>query len=314
MKSVHKPVLFKEAIEFLNLKENGYYLDGTIGAGGHTIGMLQATSGNINILGIDRDKEILKIAEQNIRSLGFESKVILRHSKFSDSFKILDELEWDKLDGVILDLGISSYQVDNPHRGFSFHENGPLDMRMDRSQGISASDLVNSLTYEELKDIIRLYGEEPLAPKIARKIVEKRKLSPIKTTKELCDIILEAYPAKRRRRSKRHPATKTFQALRIAVNEELKELEDFLSKVLDRLNHGARIVIISFHSLEDRIVKHFFKREAKDCICPPGQMVCICGHKKRVKIITKKPIVPSGEEIEENKRARSAKMRVAEVL
>lgn len=314
MNNVHRPVLLKEVLTYLNLKENGYYLDGTVGAGGHTIGMLQTTSGNINVLGIDRDSEILKIAEENIRRSGYENKVILRHCNFSDSLKILDELKWEKLDGVILDLGISSYQVDSPDRGFSFHENGPLDMRMDRSHGISASDLVNTLGYEDLKNIIKLYGEEPLAPKIAKKIVEKRKHSPIKTTKELSDIVLEAYPAKWRRTAKRHPATRTFQALRIAVNEELKELEDFLMGILDRLAQGARIVIISFHSLEDRIVKHFFKRESKDCICPPGQMVCICGHKKRVKIITKKPIVPSEEEIEENKRARSAKMRVAEVL
>ncbi len=313
-KDVHIPVLKNEAIKYLNIKKGGYYLDGTIGCAGHTISMLEKVKGDIFVLGVDRDKEVLDIARKNIEQKGYLSKVMLFHSRFSKVFDIIDSLKWPKLDGVLLDLGVSSYQVDTPNRGFSFHLPGPLDMRMDTDDEKSCFDIVNFAPYEELRDIIKEYGQDPMAGRIAKKIVERRRQGSIKTTQELASIVLEAYPLKWRRTAKRHPATRTFQALRIAVNRELDELKEFLSRVLDILKPGARIVIISFHSLEDRIVKHFFKMEQKDCICPPSQMVCTCNHVQRLKILTKKPVVPSDDEIELNKRARSAKLRAAEVL
>ncbi len=312
--NIHIPVLKDEVVEFLNVREGKRYLDGTIGCGGHTIAMLDKAKGNIEVLGVDRDREILEIARKNIEKRGYLSRVCLHHARFSQVFEIMDEMGWRNLDGVLLDLGISSYQVDNAKRGFSFHHDGPLDMRMDRDEDLSAFELINSLGYEELKSIIWEYGEEKMAPRIARKIVEKRREDPIRTTLELASIIMEAYPPKWRRTSKRHPATRTFQAIRIAVNEELKELTEFLNRILDVLNKGARIVIISFHSLEDRIVKHFFKREQKGCLCPSGQFICTCNHTPRLRILTKKPVVPDEEEIEVNKRARSAKLRAAEVI
>lgn len=260
---VHIPVLTDEVIKYLNIRQGGYYLDGTVGCAGHTIAMLDSSGGNIFVLGVDRDKEILEVAKKNIEEKGYTSRVILRHSRFSKVFDIIESIGWGKLDGVLLDLGVSSYQVDTPERGFSFHLPGPLDMRMDTGDEKSCFDIVNFASYEEIRDIIKEYGEEPLAGRIAKKIVERRRSGTIKTTEELAIIVKEAYPGKWRRTARRHPATKTFQALRIAVNRELDELKEFLSKVLDYLRPGARIVVISFHSLEDRIVKHFFLKQNK---------------------------------------------------
>lgn len=311
---IHIPVLKDKVIEFLDIKKGGYYLDGTIGFGGHTLAMLEAAQGDIFILGTDRDQDALKVAKKSIESKGYSHMVFLYHSNYSRVFDLIKGLGWDALDGALLDLGISSYQVDIPERGFSFHRDGPLDMRMDHTQKISAYELINSLSYEELKSIIREYGEDPFASRIAMKIVETRKKRTIKTTRELASVVLEAYPARFRRSARRHPATRTFQALRIAVNRELDELNSFLSGILDFFKPGGRLVIISFHSLEDRIVKHFFKREQRGCVCPPDQILCTCNHKPRLKILTKKPVVPDKGEIKQNKRARSAKLRAAEIL
>ena len=242
--------------------------------------------------------------------------MLTAHTPFSGFEQALQEVGWDSVDGVLLDLGVSSLQLDAPDRGFSFMEDGPLDMRM-AGPGLeeaSAADIVNRTQYDELVRIIREYGEEPLAGRIARAIVDARQKSPITRTLELENIVFNAYPAKVRSKSRNHPATKTFQALRIAVNRELEELENFLEGIVPYLRPGGRLVIISFHSLEDRQVKHFFRREAKDCLCPPRQLFCNCGHQASLRILTRKPVLPGEDEVAVNGRSRSAKLRAAERL
>lgn len=311
----HTPVLPEEVLEYLAPKAGGLYLDGTLGLGGHTARILE-TAENCRVLGLDRDGEALAIAGERLAPYG--ARVILRHGKFSEFEGHLDSLGWDVLDGALVDIGVSSLQLDTPERGFSFLHDGPLDMRMDREGGEAAlppepaAKLVNAAPFETLKDIIGTYGEEPQAGRIARAIVSARGGKRIETTAELAAIVAAAYPAKWRATARNHPATRTFQALRIAVNGEFDELRRFLERVVPRLRPGGRLVVISFHSLEDRIVKHFMRDEATGCTCPRHVPVCICNHRASLKIITKKPVTASERELRENVRSSSAKLRAAE--
>ena len=302
----HIPVLFHEVLDTLNLIPGGLYVDGTVGAGGHAQGILKAISPEGKLLGLDRDPAALEIAESRLAEFG--SRVVLIHSSYSNLKSHLNNLNWKTVDGILLDLGLSSMQLDNPERGFSFRKSGPLDMRFDLSQPFSAADLVNESSKEDLADLIYKYGEERYSRKIADAIIANR---PLEDTEELADIIESAIGNKP---SRIHPATRTFQALRIAVNQELKALEAFLPTALDALNPGGRLAVIAFHSLEDRIVKQFFRKESKDCICPPEIPQCVCEHKKQLKEINRRPIRPEDKEILANPRSRSAKLRVAEKI
>ena len=281
-------------------------MDATVGAGGHAAGILQASSPEGELLGLDLDPQALELASQ--RLFAFRSRVILKQASYTSLQEQIAALGWSVVHGVLMDLGVSSMQIDTPERGFSFQTEGPLDMRFGPSLSNTAADLVNQMSESDLADLIWEYGEERHARRIARSIVQAR---PIRTTTQLADVILKAA---RGERGKIHPATRTFQALRIAVNEELKGLADTLPQAVQALAPGGRLAVISFHSLEDRIVKQFMRRESRDCICPPEQPVCICGHKASIKEITRRPIVASEEEIAANPRARSAKLRVAEKL
>ncbi len=302
----HVPVLFHEVLDTLNLIPGGLYVDGTVGAGGHAQGILKAISPEGKLLGLDRDPAALEIAESRLAEFG--NRVVLIHSSYSDLKLHLNNLNWKSVDGILLDLGLSSMQLDNPERGFSFRKSGPLDMRFDPSQPFSAADLVNESSKDDLADLIFRYGEERYSRKIADAIIANR---PLEDTQELADIIESAI---RNKPSRIHPATRTFQALRIAVNQELKALEAFLPTALDALNPGGRLAVIAFHSLEDRIVKQFFRKESKDCICPSEIPQCVCEHKKQLKEINRRPIRPEDKEILENPRSRSAKLRVAEKI
>ena len=308
---VHTSVLLNEVIKWLNPKADGLYLDGTLGMGGHSCAILQAAGGNAQLVGLDRDEQALDMAGSRLAPFG--GKVHRFHLAFSKFEAALDELGWDNIDGAVLDLGVSSLHLDRAERGFSFIKDGPLDMRMDPSGGMPpASSIVNKGSYSDLIRIMKLYGEEPMASKIAKAIIQKREEKKISTTLELASIIEQAYPAKRRALSRTHPATKTFQGLRVAVNSELEELQIFLKMIPGRLKPGARIAVISFHSLEDRIVKKTFKEHSQGCDCPPMQPVCTCGKVHHLNIITKKPILPTEEEMKRNRRSRSAKLRIAE--
>ncbi|MCK4490769.1 MAG: 16S rRNA (cytosine(1402)-N(4))-methyltransferase RsmH [Anaerolineales bacterium] len=302
----HVPVLFHEVLDTLALIPGGLYVDGTVGAGGHAQGILKAISPDGKLLGLDRDPAALEIAESRLAEFG--NRVVLIHSSYSDLKLHLNNLNWKSVDGILLDLGLSSMQLDNPERGFSFRKSGPLDMRFDTSQPFSAADLVNESSKDDLADLIFRYGEERYSRKIADAIIANR---PLEDTQELADIIESAI---RNKPSRIHPATRTFQALRIAVNQELKALEAFLPTALDALNPGGRLAVIAFHSLEDRIVKQFFRKESKDCICPPEIPQCVCEHKKQLKEINRRPIRPEDKEILDNPRSRSAKLRVAEKI
>lgn len=308
---IHTSVLLNEVIQWINPKEGGRYLDGTLGMGGHSYAILEKAGKDATLAGLDRDEQALELAGERLEKFGERANRF--HLAFSHFEAALDELGWDTVDGAILDLGVSSLHLDEASRGFSFIKDGPLDMRMDPSGGMPpASKLINKGTYADLTRILRLYGEEPIAPKIVKAIIKARETKKIETTLELASIVEKAYPAKRRALSRNHPATKTFQGLRIAVNSELDELSEFLRRIPDRLSPGARIAIISFHSLEDRVVKRAFREEARECTCPPRQPICTCGKKARLKVLTKKPILPGEEELENNSRSRSAKLRVAE--
>jgi 16S rRNA (cytosine1402-N4)-methyltransferase len=302
----HIPVLFHEVLDTLNPILGGIYVDGTVGAGGHAQGILKAISPGGNLLGLDRDPAALEIAESRLAEFG--NQVVLIHSSYSRLKSHLNNLNWKTVDGILLDLGLSSMQLDNPERGFSFRKAGPLDMRFDPSQPFSAADLVNQSSKDDLADLIFKYGEERYSRKIADAIIANR---PLEDTQELADVIESAI---RSTPSRIHPATRTFQALRIAVNQELEALEAFMPIALDALHPGGRLAIIAFHSLEDRIVKQFFRKESRDCICPPKIPQCVCGHIKQLKEINRRPIRPEEKEILENPRARSAKLRVAEKI
>ena len=309
----HVPVLLHEVLEALDPKPGGRYLDGTLGLGGHARAVLERAGEGAQLAGLDRDGEALELARERLAP--FEDKVSLAQNSYSRFMDVMDELGWDALDGVLLDLGVSSLQLDGADRGFSFLHDGPLDMRMGTAFGAApASSLVNKGSFERIKWVIARYGEEPLAGRIARAIVEARRGAPIETTGRLAAIVEQAYPAKMRAKARNHPATRTFQALRMEVNQELAELEAFLGEIPDRMRPGGRIVIISFHSLEDRIVKRAFRAEAKGCVCPPRQPICTCGRVPRLEILTKKPVTPGETEMEANPRARSAKMRAARRL
>jgi len=307
MPKQHESVLEREVIQNLNLLGGSLIVDGTLGDGGHTELLLKNTT-SVRVLGIDRDMRAIERAEKRLAP--FRDRITLVHGNFSDIKTILKKINVMNVDGLLLDLGVSSPQLDLPDRGFSFMRNGPLDMRMDSSQKITAADLLVELPDEELVSVIKEYGEERFSKKIVRAIRQAQKQSAIKTTLQLSNIISSVIHASRQ--TKIHPATRTFQALRIAVNGELEHIKKTLRDSVDVLRESARVIVISFHSLEDRIVKNFFKTEEKGCVCPPKIPICSCGHKQRLKIITRKPIVPAVEEVRRNSRASSAKLRVAE--
>lgn len=306
----HKSVLLKETIEGLNVRKGKIYLDGTLGGAGHSYEILKKLHGTGLLIGIDQDQEALKAARERLSEF---KNVEYFNLNYIDFEKALDELGIEKIDGVLLDIGVSSYQFDNPERGFSYRFDAPLDMRMDKSLEISAKDIVNTYSEDEITEIIREYGEEKWASRISKFIVQERKNKKIDTTFELVEIIKNAIPAGARRNGP-HPAKRTFQALRIEVNKELDVLKNSIDKFVHRLNPGGRIAIITFHSLEDRIVKNSFKYLEKDCICPPTSPICTCNKKREIKIITRKPITASEDELKENNRSHSAKLRIAEKL
>jgi len=304
----HVSVLLKECIEGLNIKPNGIYVDGTLGGGGHSFKILQLLESG-KLIGVDQDTDALKAATERLKI--FEGKFIPVHSNFSQISQVLGELEIKKIDGLLLDLGVSSFQLDEAERGFSYMNDGKLDMRMNQSDTFTAYDVVNGYNEQKLTQIISDYGEENWANRIAKFIIQERAEKPIETTYELVEVIKKAIPAAARKDGP-HPAKRTFQAIRIEVNNELKIIEQTIDAAVESLSKGGRIAIITFHSLEDRIVKNAYKKLATGCTCPPEFPVCVCGGKAKVKIITKKPILPSDEEVELNPRARSAKLRVAE--
>ncbi|HPK54810.1 MAG TPA: 16S rRNA (cytosine(1402)-N(4))-methyltransferase RsmH [Smithellaceae bacterium] len=303
----HEPVLLKEVIDWLCIKEEGIYVDGTVGGAGHAHAILKKTGGFL--VGIDRDAEALRNAEKRLAEFG--SRKVLVKADFAELGKVLENLQIKKIDGVLLDLGVSSAQLDQAERGFSFSQTAPLDMRMDRSLKLSAYDIVNNFAQKDLEKIIRTFGEEKMAGRIARAISQKRRSAPLETTSELAAVVISAIPSKLRRQ-KIHPATKTFQAIRIAVNNELESIAPAIDAAVALLNHGGRIGIISFHSLEDRIVKNAFRNLAGACNCPPHVPVCICKREAVLKVLTKKALFPGIAEMEANPRSRSARMRVAE--
>jgi len=303
----HVSVLVREVIACLKPEPGKFYLDGTLGGGGHAEEILTASAPDGRLLGLDRDAEA--IAAARVRLSRFESRLITRQESFAQAKEILAEIGWNAVDGALLDLGISSPQIDSADRGFSFRVEAKLDMRMDRRQSLDARAIVNSYSADQLERVFRDYGEEPQARRLARAIVADRKNGPLETTTQLVRIVERV---KGRGRRDHHPATQAFQALRIAVNQELEHLERFLENGYETLRPGARLAIISFHSLEDRIVKNAFRKWNRACICPPRILVCRCGWSRKAHLLTKKPIVPSAREIEANPRARSAKMRAVE--
>lgn len=310
MEFVHKSVLLNECIDNLNIKPDGIYVDGTMGGAGHSGCIAAKLENGGRLIAIDQDEDAIAVGTDRLSVYG--DKVTIVRSNYSCMKKIVRGIGLDGVDGILLDLGVSSYQLDNPERGFTYRdENAPLDMRMDNRMEMTARDIVNDYTDEELRRIIRNYGEDKFAGNIAKEIVRSRAVKPIETTGELVDIIRRAYPAKELRKPG-HPAKKTFQAIRIELNSELKVLEENLRDMVNLLNDGGRICVITFHSLEDRIVKNIFRECENPCICPPDFPVCVCGRKSLGKVISRKPILPSEEELAENKRSQSAKLRVFE--
>ena len=306
----HRPVLLDECIQGLNIRPDGIYLDGTLGRAGHSREIAQRlTTGRL--ICVDRDQAALDAAQDRLRD--WMDRVTLVHSNFDQVANILDVLGIAGADGMLFDLGVSSPQLDDGSRGFSYMADAPLDMRMDRSEGLTAADIVNQWSQEELRRILFQYGEERCAPQIAAAIVRRREEKPIQTTLELVDVIKSAMPA-RALREKQHPAKRSFQAIRIAVNDELASVDRMIQGAVPKLNLGGRLAVITFHSLEDRIVKNGFAQFAKGCTCPPDFPVCVCGKTPDIKLVNKKPILPTQQEIDENPRARSAKLRVAEKI
>ena len=306
----HVSVLLEECIEGLAIKPNGIYVDGTLGGAGHSSRIAAALTTGRHI-GIDRDPVALKAAAQRLKP--WEDRVTLVHSNFCEIASVLDNLNIEGVDGILLDLGVSSPQLDDGDRGFSYMVDAPLDMRMNNEDSLSADTVVNTWSYEELKKILYEYGEERYAPKIAAAICNRREEKPIRTTLELVDIIRGSMPASALR-EKQHPAKRSFQAIRIAVNDELNSVAKVMEDAIPKLNKGGRLAVITFHSLEDRIVKNAMANAAKGCTCPPTFPVCVCGKKPQVKLITRKPIVSGDAELEMNPRARSAKLRICEKL
>ncbi len=321
MQTGHIPVMLEEVLKFLQPKAGGHYVDGTLGGGGHAEAILERSAPDGRVLGIDSDAQALAKVEQRLAAAVEDGRLVLVHGNFAELARIVDEAGFvSSVDGVLLDLGFSSNQIDDPARGFSFSVDGPLDMRLDQSQKLTAADLVNSLSEQELADIFWRYGEETRSRQIAWRIVKERARGPITRTTQLARLAAAGVPYKP---GLIHPATRVFQALRIAVNSELERLEAALPQIVDVLragkianteDDGGRMLIISFQSLEDRLVKRFMRREAMDCICPPGTPVCMCNHKATLRLLTAKPATPTKQEVLVNPRARSAKLRAAEIV
>lgn len=308
MEFKHVSVLLNETVEGLNVKENGIYVDGTLGGAGHSTEILKKLNNTGRLIGIDQDREALNAAGERLKDY---NNVTFVHNNFHNIKEILEELEINSIDGIMMDLGVSSYQLDNEERGFSYMKEAKLDMRMDRDQDFSAYDVINKYPEERIYKVIKEYGEERFAKRIASNIVKARELKSIETTLELVELIRKSIPAKNQREGG-HPAKRTFQAIRIEVNGELEILNKTIEDAVDKLSVGGRIAIITFHSLEDRIVKNKFKELEKPCTCPSAFPICVCGKEPKVKIITKKPIDPSQDEKNINSRSASAKLRIAE--
>ena len=307
----HQSVLLQECIDALNIRPEGVYLDGTLGGAGHSCEIVSRLSAKGLLIGVDRDPAALAAAEERLKPLG--RRTILIHENFQNLPAILEKAGVERVDGMLFDLGVSSPQLDEAERGFSYMQDAPLDMRMDPTDPLTAYDVVNTWPRETLRRILFEYGEERYAPLIAAAIEREREKKPIETTLELAAIIRSAMPAQALR-EKQHPAKRSFQAIRIAVNDELGALRQMLDTAIDLLNPGGRLAVITFHSLEDRIVKNAMQTAAKGCTCPPSFPVCVCGKKPSICILTRKPITSGEEELENNPRARSAKLRVAEKL
>ncbi|WP_035768979.1 16S rRNA (cytosine(1402)-N(4))-methyltransferase RsmH [Butyrivibrio sp. NC2002] len=307
----HYSVLLNETIDNLNIKPDGIYVDGTLGGAGHSSHIAAKLSDGGRLFGIDQDEDAIKAASERLRP--YEDKVTIIRDNYENAVSRIKELGVNEVDGIILDLGVSSFQLDNEERGFSYRYDTPLDMRMDRRQELTAREIVNEFSEMELFHIIKNYGEDKFAKNIAKHIVANRKQKPIETTFELNEIIKAAIPARMREKGG-HPSKRTFQALRIACNRELEVLENSLDGMIDFLAPGGRICVITFHSLEDRIVKNNFRKNENPCTCPPEIPICVCGKKSKGKVITRKPILPSEKELEENSRSKSAKLRVFEKI
>jgi 16S rRNA (cytosine1402-N4)-methyltransferase len=321
MQTIHIPVMLEEVLKYLQPRAGGQYVDGTIGGGGHTEAILERSAPGGRVLGIDSDAQALAGVEKRLASAVRDERLVLVHGNFAELARIVNEAGFaSSVAGVLLDLGFSSNQIEDPQRGFSFSVDGPLDMRLDQSQELSAAELVNNASEQELADIFWRYGEETRSRQVAWRIVRERSRGPITQTAQLARVVSAGVPYKP---GMIHPATRVFQALRIAVNAELERLEAALPQIVDVLSAGqtgdaegggGRMVIISFHSLEDRLVKGYMRREAMDCICPPGLPVCVCNHKARLRLLTPKPVTPAKHEVQINPRARSAKLRAAEII
>ncbi len=309
MEFSHKSVLLEETVNGLNIKPDGIYTDGTLGGGGHAYEVCRRLSNKGKFVGVDQDAAAIEAAGYRLKDFG--EKVTIVRSNYCDMKSQLQKLGIDRVDGIVLDLGVSSYQLDTAERGFSYREDAPLDMRMDARKKCTARDIVNEYDEMELYRVIRDYGEDKFAKNIAKHIVQERKLHPIETTGELADIIRHAIPMKYQKKAG-HPAKRTFQAIRIELNRELDVLENSLDDMIDLLNPGGRLCIITFHSLEDRIVKSAFRRNENPCICPPDFPVCMCGKISKGRVVTRKPILPGEEEKRSNSRSKSAKLRIFE--
>ena len=305
----HRSVLLNETIEGLNVKPDGVYVDGTLGGGGHSEEILKRLGENGRLIGIDQDEDAIHAASERLKPFGDRVRIV--RDNYENMTRVVRELGYTQVDGIVLDLGVSSYQLDTVERGFSYKYDTELDMRMDNRQSVTAKTIVNECTEMELFHIIKDYGEDKFAKNIAKHIVMARKEKPITTTSELNDIIKAAIPAKMRQDGG-HPSKRTFQAIRIACNRELEVLENSLDGMIDLLGQNGRLCIITFHSLEDRIVKHAFRRNENPCICPPDFPVCTCGRVSKGRVVSRKPILPSEEELEENSRSKSAKLRIFE--
>lgn len=308
---IHIPVMTEEVVNYLVTRKDGLYVDATLGLGGHTKSILQFTNYQSRVVGLDVDEEAISIASNNLSK--YKNNVFLQNSNFSEIDRALLDLEIGEVDGIVADLGMSSFQIDSSERGFSFIRDEHLDMRMDLRLRFTAYDLVNEMSVDEISKVLKVYGEERWSRRIAKRIVQTRKEKPISTSAELAKVVYEAIPNKFHP-TRIHPATKTFQAFRIAVNHELDNIEKFIGKSIPFLKSGGRIVVISFHSLEDRLVKNLFRRLSSSCICPPDLPMCGCGKKSELNILTRTPLVPSEAEVVNNPRSRSAKMRVGEKL
>lgn len=309
MEFKHKSVLLYETVDQLNIKPDGIYVDGTLGGGGHSYEIASRLSDKGRLIGIDQDEDAIKAAGERLKP--FMDRVTIVRNNYCNMDKVLDELSIDKVDGIMLDLGVSSYQLDTAERGFTYNVDAKLDMRMDQRQEVTARDIVNDYSEYDLYRIIRDYGEDRFAKNIAKHIVAARQKKPIETTFELNEIIKAAIPMKVRATGG-HPSKRTYQAIRIELNRELEVLENSIDMMIDRLNKEGRLCIITFHSLEDRIVKVRYKNNENPCTCPPSFPTCVCGKKSKGKVITRKPIIPSEEELEENSRSKSSKLRVFE--